>query len=150
VIEVYPKGFPTRYQGKRRAAVLQLRAAAKENGVGTLYDKSLETIRKYFGGRQTTIDRLAFLNSARKRVFYLLPKESSSGNGLHYAVYTERLAEHLGVSVRQAKEILPAYRSLDEARQGNGEFGGGYFKDESQILQLKRELDDIRQNCLPG
>jgi hypothetical protein len=126
-----------------------VRNAARRSGVGTLYDKSLKAISRHFASRSTTKDGLSFLDSAGKTVFYLLPKESSSETGLRYTVYVKRFAAHLRVNVGRAKEILPGYKSLDEARRGIGEFGGGYLKDESDVERFSGELEKARFSVSP-
>ena len=145
-IELYSKGFPTRYSGKARQTMKQLLSLAKKNNVEALYEESVKVTRKHFGQIQTTVDALVFSGCAgelvrRRILFLIIPKESNSTIGLRYTVYTERFAEHFGITVGSARNILPSYAQLAVTKRRNGEFGGGHFEDKEQIRKLSRLLE---------
>jgi predicted RecB family nuclease len=151
-IELYPRGFPTRYPGKARQTMKQLRSLAKKNNVEELYDKLVEVIRKHFGHIQTTVDALVFLGCAGelvgRRILFLVPKESDSTNGIRYTVYTERFAEHFGITLGGARSMLPSYVQLTATKRRSGEFGGGHFEDKEQIRRISRVLEGFgSQTC---
>ena len=96
VIEVYPKGFPSRFRGKDKAKRSDLQDTAKENGVGALFDKSVEVMRTHFRFLNTTVGGLVFSAAMGRRrlvCFSLLPGDSSTHDGLRYNVYAERFAD---------------------------------------------------------
>ena len=130
----------------------QLRSLAKKNNVEELYDESVKVIRKHFGHIQTTVDALVFLGCAGefvgRRILFLIPKESDSTNGLRYTVYTERFAEHFGITIRRARSMLPSYAQLIATKRRSGEFGGGHFVDKEQIRKLSCGLERFgSQDC---
>jgi predicted RecB family nuclease len=151
-IELYPRGFPTRYLGKARQTMKQLRSLAKKNNVEELYDELVEVIRKHFGHIQTTVDALVFLGCAGelvgRRILFLVPKKSDSTNGIRYTVYTERFAEHFGITLGSARSMLPSYVQLTATKRRSGEFGGGHFEDKEQIRRISRVLEGFgSQTC---
>ncbi len=130
----------------------QLRSLAKKNNVEELYEELVEITRKHFGQIQTTVDALVFLGCAGelvgRRILFLIPKESDSTNGLRYTVYTERFAEHFGITIGSARSMLPSYAQLAATKRRSGEFGGGHFEDKEQIRRISRVLEGFgSQTC---
>jgi hypothetical protein len=89
----------------------QLQAIAEEKGVGPLYTLLVNGLEGIFDQRGTTRSSVAFrcrFGKSIKVVLGLFPDSSDSERGLHFQVYTSRLASYLRASIEQVRNLLPS------------------------------------------
>lgn len=104
-----------RHGSKRtRLTEEQLQSIADEKGVGEIYRllrQSLGGIFGSFGAFKTLGSFYCRMNDGLpKAVFRLVPGESSAERGLSFQAYTRRIAEYLGMNLKDLEELLPKNR----------------------------------------
>ena len=129
----------------------ELEKIAEDNGVGKLYKKLLEGLSSCFDYKVTTRSSVAFIGFKKKEksrmtIFSILPGESNAEKGVRYTVYMDRFTDYFEIDKEKAKAILPSYEQKIGYGEWAGEFGGGYFKDDTQIEEFLKELKNLKQN----
>ena len=81
-------------------------------------------------------------NKSRKTIFSIIPSKSNIETGVQYEVYTDRLAEYFSVNKEIVIGALPLYER--EGDRDGGEFGRGYFKNNEQIEEFLKQLNEVR------
>ena len=130
---------------KRRPAATyeELNAIAHQNGVGGLYDNVIEGLGKVFDRRGTTRSSIAFKSrsgASINTIFSLIPGESNSQIGLHFQVYSHRLAEHLGIDVALVLPMLPN-DSQDWVYYGSANDEGGHWTGYAGFFKTNTQVD---------
>ncbi len=150
-MELYPKGFPSR-KGQPRLSQQECEDLAKARGVADLFGNLIQGLKRYFyqvQGGITGIRVLGKIGTGRSylTMIRLLPKESSSEQGLRYVADLGRLSKYFRIEKTLLRTVLPAY--------GVGVGAGGYFKDmaevnaflETIITKSQREPHRIRRRA---
>ena len=57
----------------------------------------------------------------------------------------DRFVDYFGVDREKAKTILPFYERKIGYGEWAGEFGEGYFRDDKQVEEFLRRLEEIKQ-----
>jgi hypothetical protein len=135
---------------KPRLTYEELEEIAEKNGVGDIHRRIIEELPKYFDLAGTTRSSIAFVgfdkeNNSRMTILSILPGESSSEKGMRYTVYMDRFTDYFKVDREKAKIILPSYERKIGYGEWAGEFGGGYFTDESQVNNFLKSLAEIER-----
>jgi hypothetical protein len=128
----------------------ELREIAERNGVGDIYEGIVTGLSKCFDQRVTTRSSIAFIgimgeSKSRNTIFSLLPKESDSVKGMRFTVYIDRFVDYFGVEKKVAIDTLPSYEKEAEYQEWAGEFGGGFFKEETQVEKFLAKLTEFKQ-----
>ena len=95
---------------RRRITTEKLIEISRENGVLEQFNHFDSLAMRLFDIKGHTTTSRAFLirtDSGRQTVMSLHPSDSNSGDGLHYRLYTQRLANHLNISVDEVLGHLP-------------------------------------------
>ena len=95
---------------RRRITTEQLIEISRENGVLEQFNHFDNLAMKLFDIKGHTTTSRAFLirtDSGRQTVMSLHPSDSNSRDGLHYRLYTQRLANRLNISVDEVLGHLP-------------------------------------------
>ncbi len=90
----------------------QLEELAQQNGVEDLYRYAVAALEHCLQ-KGTTLSSIAFsasFNESRKVVMSLIPRESSSDEGLRFQVYLLRFRTLLGLTEEETQAILPVNR----------------------------------------
>ncbi len=146
-IELYPKGFPSRYKGQRRLSQQESEDIAAAMGFADLFRKLVAGLKRYFYQVQCDTKGLKFLGKLGKGQSYLtmirlLPKESSSEQGLRYVVDLGRLSAYFKIEKRMLCNVLPAYETADQ--------GGGCFKDMAEVDAFLETINTKGQRAEPN
>jgi hypothetical protein len=113
LIEPAEVALKTRARGgsKRRVNLTyeELEALADEAGVAALYDHAVAVFASVLQ-KSTTRSSIRFagsFNGSRKVVISLLPRESSTGDGLRYQLYKNRYAELAKIAAAEVESLMP-------------------------------------------
>lgn len=128
----------------------ELQEIAEENGVGDTYRRIVAGLSKCFDQRVTTRSSVAFIgimgeSKSRNTIFSILPKESDSGKGVRFTVYTDRFMDYFGIEKSVAIDIFPSYETIAVYEEWAGEHGGGFFKEEARIEEFLTKLTEFKQ-----
>jgi len=133
---------------RRRITLDQLMDISRENGVLHLFKHVEEWGPRLFDarGQNTSARSFSFRTSeGRQTTLTIHPSDSNSKDGLKYRLYTQRLAEHLEISVDRVLDFLPKsssdwagyWQSLSEEGYSGHE---GYFKNTGEIDDFFKPL----------
>jgi hypothetical protein len=138
-------------------AVEEMEQRAEQQGVADWYRRIVAGLETEFK-TETTQSALGFTADFREtnfprelgRVLNLLPDpEGGRGDGLHFQIYTYRLASLCGVDESQVRELLPKDRNDDwqyDAREDfDGEWSGseGYFRSDEGVETFLNGMKDL-------
>jgi hypothetical protein len=128
----------------------ELQEIAENNGVGDTYKRIVAGLSKCFDQSITTRSSIAFIGimgerKSRNTNFSILPRESDSEKGVRFTVYIDRFADYFGIEKGVAIDALPSYEKKAEYEECMGEFGGGFFREESQVEKFLVSLIEFKQ-----
>ena len=138
---------PTRSKRRPNLTYEELAAIAEEKGVGDLYRHAVEGLEPHLQ-KHTTRSSVSFtstIDESRKTVISLLPRESSTADGLQFQVYFRRLRISLGLSEAEAEAMLPQRREpWSYSKEPGGDWDGyeGFFANQAEI---DRFLDGLKK-----
>jgi len=124
-----------------------LRQTANENGVGEMYDRLVQGLRKHFV-TGTTRSSIAFqyaTKDSKQVIISLVPGESSAIQGLRFQLYRDRLLQYLGTNREHLIGILPSQSEECELWKGSPMMFVGFFKEGRQVDKFLKglELDEF-------
>lgn len=129
----------TRGKSKRRPNLTyeQLEEMADEQGVGAFYRQMVTALdgRLSKGTTQSSIGFKAKIDGSRKTVFNLIPKESSSEDGLKFQLYLQRFQQALGLDAETIEGTLPANHHAWSYVPDDPDWAGyeGFFTTDGEI-----------------
>jgi len=126
----------------------ELQEIAERQGVGDLFERLLAGLTDHFDQRTTTRSSVAFIgimDGSRNTIFSLLPGRSNAEQGLLFQVYIDRFTEYFGVEKQIAVEALPSYEKTAIYEDWAGEFGKGFFREETQAESFLAKLSEFRK-----
>lgn len=132
-MELYPRGFPSRYKGQHRLSQQESEDIAVAKGVVDLFRNLMVGLKRYFYQVQGDTKGVKFLGKlARGRSYLtmmrLLPRESSLEQGLRYVADVGRLSAYFGIEKTLLRNVLPTHG--ETGRNGGA---AGYFKDMAEV-----------------
>lgn len=133
---------------RRNLSYEELQEIAEDKGVGELHSLLFEELTAFFYTRQTTQSSVAFIadmDQGRRTIFSLRPPTSSPESGLHFQVYTERLAGFLGTDKEDVLAMLPPENEYDEIWEGQQARAAGYFRTEEDVTRFVSFLREPRR-----
>ena len=133
----------------------ELQEIAERNGVGDIYKRIVAGLSKYFDQSVTTRSSIAFIgimgeSKSRNTIFSILPRESGSGKGVRFTVYIDRFADYFRIEKKSAMDALPSYEKKAVYEEWAGEFGGGFFKEETQFEKFLAKLTEFKSEVASG
>ena len=126
---------------RRRITLDQLVDISKENGVLQLFEHTEVWGLRLFDrrGQNTSARTFSFRTpEGRQTTLTIHPSDSNSRDGLKYRLYTQRLADHLEISIERVLDCLPKssadWAGYNQSLSDEGYSGHeGYFKTEGEI-----------------
>jgi len=128
---------------RRNLSYEELQEIAEDKGVGELYSLLFEELTAFFDTRQATQSSVAFIgdmDEGRRTIFSLRPPTSGPELGLHFEVYTERLARFLGTDKERVLAMLPPDNEYEEIGEGMLTRAAGYFRTEEDVTRFVSSL----------
>lgn len=130
---------------------------ASQNGVGPIYEKTVELLTPFFDGSRTTRSSFSFVadfRGSKSAMFNLIPLESTSTEGLKYQVYSLRLAEHLGLDEAGITSLLPPghvhWKYVDDGPEWSGFTGHLTSPDQLESLfNAVRQHKHVKVSTVP-
>lgn len=138
----------TKGASKRRPNLTyeELNKIAQDNGVTALYRLAVAGLERYLQ-KHTTRSSIGFaakLDSGRKNIVSLIPKESNATTGLRFQIYLLRLRTFFNLSEDAVLAILPSQREPWIYYESAGpDFSGfqGFFANDAEV---NRFLDGLK------
>lgn len=136
-------------EGARRKPNLtyeHLQEIAVKNGVGDLYQHSIEILKLTFIRTRTTLSSISFVNcfnESLSAIINLIPQESSQLEGLKYQIYAKRLRECFNLNEEELQSALPKNaRSWEYQPNADENWRGyqGFFTSVSEVETLTKQL----------
>jgi len=135
---------------KRRPSLSyeELEEISKHNGVGEVYTKLVEGLKKYFwtGRTRSSITFHATLGESHNTILSLIPGESSADEGLRFQVYTLRFAQCFGIREEEATSMMPDNKQESEPYSGAPKGHAGYFKDLDEVDNFLKGLEEVNRS----
>ncbi|TSC91405.1 MAG: hypothetical protein CEN90_534 [Parcubacteria group bacterium Licking1014_17] len=127
--------------------VEELENIAIKNGVGDLYNKSVNEIKKYIEYIATTRSSIVFIGIAgkeksRRSIISILPEYSNQNKGLFIEIRLPHFQQYFKTKAQDIKNYLPPC-TTEKGYGWDDNYYGGYFKNGEQVekfVSLLRKL----------
>ena len=135
---------------RRKPSFEEFEELAEQNGVGEIYKILFDGAMNVFDTKrrtQSSVTYVGVFKGSRRAVFSLIPKESSSHEGLRFQVYITRLVEYLHIDEKTATEILPESReSWVYSKDAPPEWSGyaGFFRDVEETTRFLERIKKLK------
>lgn len=135
---------------KRRSNLTyaQLRSFAEEKGIAEIYARLDEGLSPLFDSKGTTLSSLAFSglqNGKMNTILSIVPRESSTEEGLKFRVYSKRLGRFLNTSEEEIESILPMKKSEWKFYQNAPPEYSGYEGFFENIEEAEKFIDELSE-----
>ena len=128
----------TKTNSKRKPPLTyeELEKIAEKRGVGILYKKLLDGMKRCVNSIAPTRSSVAFIgvrkDKSRRTIFSILPEENDQKGGVYCEIKKDHFLQYFNMELSVLKKVFPADNKLTYT-DGQGEYIIGYFKNEEQI-----------------